>query len=70
MSTKDKLLLDADDDWTQRLFALAKHRERIESARELYGVDQASQLDIDRDLRELDERRKQILRLKAQTAGL
>lgn len=70
MTTKDKLLLDADDDFTQRLFELSQRREKLEAARELYGADQASQLDIDRALRALDDRRKKLLHLKAQTARL
>lgn len=70
MSTKERLLLQTDDDLTRRLFRLEDQRKLLAEIRALHPNEQIIQLQADRDERELEETRQRLLRLKAQTAGL
>lgn len=70
MSTKDDLLLESDDRLTRLLFELAREQERLDRRRERAATDQLKQLELDRWQRDFDERRRNFVRLKEQTAGL
>ena len=70
MTTKERLLLQADDDLTRRLFELERKRKILSEIRALHPNEQIIQLQADRDERALEDARQHLLRLKAQTANL
>lgn len=70
MGTKERLLLETDDDLTRRLFRLEDQRKMLAEIRALHPNEQIIQLQADRDERALEGARQHLLRLKAQTAKL